>query len=117
MRVKNTPYVVGCNVGGTIYLNPDLKKYPDLRRAIIKHELEHSNGYTTKDFFIDLKNTHLKGLKKDYYSFIIKHPKSLVGLLPIMRLEKKWVFDVNLTIIYLLSLLFVLSLVLWVVLS
>lgn len=102
-NIKWSPYVIGCNIGGTIYLHPRLPEYPKLFNKVLEHEKNHTSGYSHKDFLHDLVNNELKGVKKDYYKFLFKHPKALVGLLPLMRLDKSWVFDLNILLVYLLG--------------
>jgi hypothetical protein len=74
-------------------MNKDLIKYDiPLYFAIFNHELQHSSGFSFKDIKLDLKNEDLKGMKKKYYKFILKHPKSWIEFLPF------WIYEGNLII-------------------
>lgn len=95
MKIKYSPNVIGCRIGDEIYLNPALKECPKLYTAILKHEKNHSSGLRLKDLKMDLNNNELKGVKKEYYTFLLKHPKSLLSFLPISKVGKHWCFDVS----------------------
>jgi len=92
MRIKHINLGIASRQGNIIYLNKNLKKYPPLYKKILEHELEHSSGFKLKDFTMDLKNSHLKGLKKSYYKFILKNPSSLIEFSPF------WVYDGKLSV-------------------
>lgn len=88
---------------GTIEMNKNLNKYPQLKKSILKHELEHSDdeGFTKYDFYHDLSAT--KDIDKlALLHFITRHPKSLVQFLPLYYSKRRgWIFDMNMTLIYL----------------
>jgi len=86
--LKETKWGIASRIGNTIFVNKNLKMQdPLLFSAIIEHELSHSSGYSWKDIKLDLKNKHLRNLKKRYYKFILKNPKALVEFLPF------WVYE------------------------
>ena len=101
IRVKYIDYGTGNRIGNTIYLNRNLKKYPQLHNAILNHEKKHANRFNCKDILIDLQNVDLKGKKSEFYWFIFKHPKALFNFLPLMKIENKWYVDVSLTLFWL----------------
>ncbi|HDK42512.1 MAG TPA: hypothetical protein ENG87_03975 [Candidatus Pacearchaeota archaeon] len=93
MQVREINHGVACRIGNVIYLNKNLKNYPKLRKAILRHEKEHTSGYEFKDVSIDLKGTHLKSVKTDYYRFIVSYPKSFTNFAPFWIYENKFVID------------------------
>jgi hypothetical protein len=80
--VRCINYGIACRIGNRIYINSKMKDYPELYEKVLQHELEHSSGYNKKDIYMDLDNKHLNGLKKQYYSFILKNPSSWVEFFP-----------------------------------
>lgn len=97
IKIKYSEYVVGCRIGNEIYLHPKLYTEPELYKAVLMHEREHTEGYTLNDFLMDLENHHMKGLKKKFYKFMLKNPKTILGLSPIIRIGGHWVFDATMT--------------------
>lgn len=93
LTIKHSKNTVACRIGNEIYLHPQLYYYPKLCKAILKHEKEHTDGFSIKDFFLDMNNDHLKGHKKEYYKFLFTHPRALLGLLPISKIGKHWAID------------------------
>jgi hypothetical protein len=100
MKINLIDYGMAYRLGNEIYINKCIKNYPKLYKAIIKHEKEHTDNYTLKDILIDLKGNHLSGVKKDYYLFFIRHPRSLIHFCPIFKLNNKWTYDPILSILY-----------------
>lgn len=94
---KNT---VGCTVGGEIFIHPELYKYSELYKAIINHEKKHSSGMELRDVKLDLFNDDLKDVKKEYYKFILIHPRTLLGFLPLTKVGKNWAFDLQLFVLW-----------------
>ena len=94
MKIKYSENVIGCRIGDIIYLHPDLNSLPSLRKAILKHELKHSNGFNFKDLKIDFSDNDLDDVRKDFYKFLFNHPKVWIGYLPISRFEGKWTIDI-----------------------
>jgi len=101
MKIKYIDYGVGNRVGNMIYLNKNLKKYPKLHQAILKHEKLHSVSWNFKDFLLDLNNKEIKKVKREYFKFIIENPKSFYNFFPIMKIENKWTFDISIFFIWL----------------
>ena len=100
MEVKYIKSGTGNRVGNTIYLNEELKLYPELHNAILCHEKKHTGGFTWWDLKLDLTNKELKNLKKEYYSFILNHPRALLNFFPIMKLNKQWTYDLSLIFLW-----------------
>ena len=92
--------VVGCNIDGTIYVHPKLKEKPKLYAAIIKHEEEHTDSFEKHDIIHDIINGELHGVRGEYWKFVITHPSTWVSFLPIMRINKQWVFDIVMTLFW-----------------
>lgn len=95
IKIKEIGYGIASRIGSIVYLNKDLVKYPELRNALIEHELGHSSGYSKKDLFDDLSIKELKGLKKKYYEFILTHPSSWTEYLPAYKYEGKWIISLT----------------------
>ena len=94
---------IACRIGDKIYLNNRLKAYPELHRAILMHENEHSSGFVWRDLILDINNKHLKDVKKDYYLFILKNPSSWTEFLPVWKYNGKWVFNPIIAFVYFFS--------------
>jgi len=73
--------------------------------AIVEHEKKHTDRITGRDVAIDILNDDLKGHKKEFYSFILKHPRTLLGYLPITKVGKWWGFDPEVFAVWLLFIL------------
>lgn len=116
MQVKYVDFAIGNNFGNYVELNKNLKLYPRLHDAILKHELQHTNiqGFTTKDLMLDL-STPSDINTWDLIKFMFRHPKSMIQLLPFYRSKGVYFYDVNMLIIWalcisIISLVFVLLL-------
>ncbi len=87
---------------GTIEINKNLDKYPKLKRAILAHEVDHTNqsGFTRKDFLHDISSPD----KVDMFEmmkFVIKHPRSWFQFLPFYyHKQRGLVLDANMIIAY-----------------
>ena len=103
--------VIASRVGNKIYINPDLDQYPELKNAALSHEKSHSASFNLNDAWMDITGHSLKGHKKDFYKFLITHPKTWFGMIsPIDYLDGKWMINVlNL------GLVMFIALVLWLV--
>lgn len=110
MKIKLIDYGIAVKVGDIIYINKDVKKYPKLYNALINHEKAHTDTFELKDVIIDLNGTHLKDVKKLYYKFILKHPKSLLHFVPVLKYGGKWSIDLIMLFAWL-FLLFMLALI------
>lgn len=107
LRLKHSRNTVGCRIKGEIFIHPELYKYPKLYKAIIKHESNHTSGTNLSDVRMDIINDELKGVKKDFYKFMLSHPRTLLGWLPITKIGKYWAFDLQLTVVWVMSIGFV----------
>lgn len=99
--------IVGCNIGGNIFIHPELHKHPKLYKAILSHEKKHSTGFKSKDAMLDLFNDDLKDCKGDFYRFLANHPRTLLGYLPITKVGPYWGFDLEMFIVFLMALGFI----------
>jgi hypothetical protein len=99
-KIKYIPFGIACRQKDIIFINKELIKHPALFAAIIEHERSHTSKYSWHDLLIDIRNNHLKGLKKEYYKFVIKNPSTWIEFLPF------WVYDGHITINPLLLLLY-----------
>ena len=103
MKVEYINTGTGNRVGDTIYLNRKLKNYPRLHDAIISHEKKHTGTITIKDFLLDVRNKELKGIKTQYYKFILNNPETWWNFLPIMKIKNSWTYDLNILILWLIA--------------
>lgn len=87
---------------GTIELNRNLNEYPELKRAILQHEIKHtSNPKLNKHDFLHDLSTQDKIRTWDMLRFMFRHPLSLVQFLPIYYTKERGIVkDKNLMIIY-----------------
>ena len=100
IKIKEIDYGIACRIGNDIYMNKNLMEYPRLYCAILNHELLHSPGFTLNDIFMDLHNNHLKGLKREYYSFILRNPRALVEFLPGWWYDKSFIINPSILLVY-----------------
>lgn len=100
--IKEIDYGMAYRVKDIIYINKNLKLYPKLYKAIMKHEKEHSDDYSMNDLKMDLRGIYLDKVKKDYYLFFIRHPKALIHFIPFFKLDNKWTIDPLLLTMYIL---------------
>ena len=91
----------GNRVGDTIFLNKKLKQFPKLHDAILLHEKRHTGSFAWSDFKLDVKNKELKGLKSQYYRFILENPGTWLNFLPVMKIKNSWTYDLGLICIWL----------------
>ncbi len=84
-----------------IEVNRHLRKYPKLYFPILQHELEHTNrSFSIEDLKHDINSEH-KVNQIQLLKFMFKHPKSFTQILPFYYTpRRKFVIDINLTIIY-----------------
>lgn len=95
MEINYVSHGIANNFGDYIEINENLKKYPSLHDAILRHELKHTEqkGFTKKDFLIDFGESEVNTM--ELFGFILKHPKSIFQLSPIYFSRKKIFFDIN----------------------
>jgi len=100
MKLKYSPNVIGCKIGDEIYVNPHLSNDKLLFSAILTHEKKHSGTFTPGDFKLDLINSDLRKVRGLYWKFMFKHPRAMLSLLPITKVDKYWGFDISLTLFW-----------------
>lgn len=83
LKIYLSNYGIANRQGDNIFINRRFLEVPDLYDALIFHETEHTSGFSIKDILIDIKITHLKGLKLKYYKFILTHPSTWVEFSPL----------------------------------
>lgn len=101
MEIRYVPFGIANNFGEYIEVNENLKKYPKLHDAILRHELSHTNipGFTLKDFMLDMSAPQ-KISNKQLISFMIHHPRAMKQFLPIYKQEGTIFYDINMLIVW-----------------
>lgn len=89
VKIKEVSYGIASRCGDVIRINNKLNDYPELRQAIIDHEMHHSPNYSFDDLSMEFCIPQLRGLKLQYYKFIITHPNSWTEYSPIIIEDKK----------------------------
>lgn len=113
LRIIDTEWGIANRfLDGTIEINKNLRKYPRLFRPILQHELSHTDkSFSTKDFWHDINSEH-KVDQIQLLKFMFRHPKSFTQLLPFYYTKRrKFVIDINLSIIY--SIMFLITLAIY----
>ena len=105
--IKYSKNTIGCNVGGVIFLNPELYTRPNLYQAVLAHEMKHTSSFKREDVALDLFNDDLKGHKLEFYRFMISHPRTLLGFLPVTKIGKSWCWDIEISVAWLMSIAFI----------
>lgn len=103
VKINYINWGIASRVGKNVYMNWRLKSYPRLRNALLKHEKGHTDDFTIKDFIHDVEVKDIKGLKQEYYKFIIQNPTSWVEYLPIKKYGNTLLFNVPLSVIWILG--------------
>lgn len=89
------------NFGTYIEINKNLKKYPELYKAILDHEVEHTDKiFSAKDFKLDLLSaSNINNI--DLLWFIKNHPKALTQFMPLWYSKRNgFYYDINMIIAY-----------------
>lgn len=82
-----------------IEVNEGLKKYPKLLRLIISHELSHTDkSFSFKDLFLDIGIPTTE--RKSLFKFMITNPASFTQVFPFYISKGKFIYDINMIIIY-----------------
>lgn len=105
MEIKEDKNCVSCRVGDTIYVHPNLKHDTELFRELLTHEKGHSSSYTARDFYHDLFNDSVRKVRRKYYSFMLKNPRSMLFLFPFTKIGGGWTFSFNNLLIWIMGLL------------
>lgn len=102
MKIEYVDYGLANNFGDTIELNKNLIRYPKLHESLLQHELSHTDkAFTLHDLKIDFISDNVNSLR--IILFMIRYPKSLTQLFPFYYSKKKgFVYDINLSLLYLL---------------
>lgn len=107
MKIEYIKHGIACRVGDTIFLHEKLKGYPELQSSMIAHENEHSPSLNKRDLLIDLRIRNFKGIRKDYYRFILTHPSSWTEFLPIGIYKDKFLINPILLMFYAVTLIII----------
>lgn len=107
MRIEYVDTGIANRFEDRIELNENLKKYPQLHDAILKHEMSHTDkpGFTKEDFLLDISDSTIDN--KMLLNFMVHHPKSLFQFLPVYKKKDEIVYDINLCIIWAISIIVV----------
>ena len=84
-----TKYGIASRSGDTISFNRRLNKFPELKDAIISHEMQHSTKYSYEDLTMEFCIPQLEGFKWQYYSFILSNPSTWTEYSPICIQDKE----------------------------
>jgi hypothetical protein len=100
MEIRYVNHSIANNFGEYIEVNENLKQFPELHRAILAHELEHTNtkGFTKKDLLLDLQRPTVS--YKELLIFMIRNPRSFKQLLPFYKSGDNIIYDINMIIVY-----------------
>lgn len=102
MKIVEVNHSIANRFKGYIEINKNLKKYPELLKPILEHELAHTDKpFTFHDFKLDFFSNS-KVNQFSLMKFMFKHPKTFLQLSPFLYSKKKgFVIDFNLLIMYL----------------
>ncbi|MHA1201362.1 MAG: hypothetical protein ACTSQ4_02420 [Candidatus Heimdallarchaeaceae archaeon] len=104
MNCKNLPIVyVKSGIANTfddrIEINENLPKYPKLMKSILGHELQHTDKFWSwQDFKLDFFS---KGVDPfTLIGFMKNHPKATFQFLPFYWQNKRFIYDINMILMY-----------------
>ena len=100
VKTIDTEYGIASRSGDVISINRRLKKFPELREAIIDHEMDHSSKYNFDDLTMDAGIHQLEGFKWQYYRFILSNPSTWTELSPICIQDKQIKISPNMLIFW-----------------
>lgn len=89
------------NFGTHIEINKNLKKYPELYKKVLGHELEHTDKlFSYQDFKIDLlSSSEIDNM--ELLQFIKNHPKAITQFMPLWYSKTNgFYYDINMMIAY-----------------
>lgn len=96
LKVKYSNRGLANFFGDYIEINRKLKNHKRIRDYIMHHELGHSKKFDLgHEFQIDWK------IMPSLIKFVIKNPSTWIDFLPIQRRNKVFIFDLNLILLYL----------------
>ena len=107
MKIEYVSTGLANNFGDTIELNENLLKYPELHYDILSHEYRHTDKlFTLHDLQVDLTEHSVNPI--EVLKFMFRYPKSFTQLLPFYFSKKHgFVYDINLTLIYVICLIII----------
>lgn len=89
VKIIETEYGIASRSGNIISVNRRLNKYPELKEAIIDHEMYHSFNYNFDDLSMEFGIPQLDGFKLQYYKFILTNPSTWTEYSPICIQNKQ----------------------------
>lgn len=108
-KVVYVNYGLGNSYPDHIEINKLLKKDKKLRDYVIRHELDHTD-YSI-DIMHEFKSIDLM-IMPSLLRFIFWHPSTWIDFSPLQYRNKKFVWDINLLILYSVSIFLIILLVL-----
>ena len=101
MKIIEVSHSIANRYSDHIEINKNLKKYPELLKPILEHEMSHTDkSWSFQDFKLDFFSKS----KVNFFSlikFMFKHPASFLQLSPIIYSKKNGlILDKNLLIMY-----------------
>ncbi len=101
VKIIKTNYGIASRCGDVIRFNRRLDKYPELKKAIISHEMDHSPDFNFDDLTIEFSISQLKGLKWKYYKFILTNPSCWTEYSPVSFEDKEIKVSLSILIFWL----------------
>ena len=99
MEIRLVDHGVANNFGDYIEINRELKKFPELYKSVLKHELKHTKKpFSLAEFLMEFKD-----FTWERFWFSIKRPKTWTQALPFYIKNKKLVYDLQLIFLYLIA--------------
>lgn len=89
------------NFGTHIEINKNLKKYPELYKKVLGHELDHTDKlFSYQDIKLDLiSSSDINNM--DLLFFIKNHPKAITQFMPLWYSKRNGIYyDINMLIAY-----------------
>lgn len=74
---------------GCVEVNKNLKKYPQLLKSILKHEMEHIQSDRLIDLWVDFKDLFNFRKQFELFMFSLRYPRALTEMLPVYPTAKK----------------------------
>jgi len=101
VKIIKTNYGIASRCGDVVRVNRRLDKYPKLKKVIIDHELYHSTKYNFEDLTMEFSISQLKGLRWNYYNFILTHPSCWTEYSPVSFEDKEIKVSLSILIFWL----------------
>ena len=100
MEIRFVDYGIANNFGDYIEINRELKKFPELYKSVLEHELKHTKKpFSLADFLVDIKENKIPTIQ--LLKFMVSRPETWIQFLPVYIKNKKLIYDFNLIVLYL----------------